>query len=49
MGAVPGALICLIFAFLDKSLSDVDVLSLYILAIGSFFNGLNGLVLWFQA
>jgi PST family polysaccharide transporter len=49
MGAVLGAFICLVFAFLDKSLSDVDVLSLYILAIGSIFNGLNGLELWFQA
>jgi hypothetical protein len=49
MGAMPGAFICLIFAFLDKSLSDVDVLSLYILAIGSVFNGLNELELWFQA
>jgi O-antigen/teichoic acid export membrane protein len=49
MGAVLGAFICLVFAFLDKSLSDVDVLSLYILAIGSVFNGLNELELWFQA
>jgi PST family polysaccharide transporter len=48
MGAVLGAFICLIFAFLDKSLSDVDVLSLYILVIVSIFNGLNGLELWFQ-
>jgi len=36
MGAVLGAFICLIFAFLDKILSDVDVLSLYIVAIGVF-------------
>jgi O-antigen/teichoic acid export membrane protein len=36
MGAVLGAFICLVFAFLDKSLSDVDVLSLYIVAIGVF-------------
>lgn len=48
-GALVGAVLCIGYGVLADDFSANDKTALYILAVASLFNGLNGLEFWFQA